>query len=264
MFKNLFSIAMALITSFSVIAKEVVIDFNYVSIVGNENGLSGRLNANKFFIDADGDHILIDQIHGPYESNIELKNQRLFFKSDNFTLSTPIELRGASSMRLELFQGQYISRQDQFRATSGRVVSKDLTLHNFTFQTSPFLLEAKEKLKHVINNTFMTIERLSTQEKLKVLDKENKGIIDIDDLSNLELRMSNGSVSLKGKVKILARISFRMNAIASVVNEGLLLDIEDVTIASVIPARALVLHLLKSALESEIVVIDSNKILIKI
>lgn len=257
-------LSLLLILSFSLQAKEVTIDFDFLSLQGQSTKMTGRLIARKFFIDADGDHVLINEEHKPYDSELAHENNRLYFKSDSFLLSTPFEMNGPSTIDLRMRNGQFLSTQTLFSLKAESVEFKELKLQSMSFETSPSLLEDQNKLSHLINAMLINIEHIDSYDQKMFLPTEDKSLIEVSDLSRLELRMSAGQFQLKGKLKLLTKISFKVTGYAQTNSQGILINIEKATIASIIPAKSLVMFMLKKILDREVAEINDDQILIKL
>ncbi|PIP93979.1 MAG: hypothetical protein COW00_02975 [Bdellovibrio sp. CG12_big_fil_rev_8_21_14_0_65_39_13] len=257
-------LSILIIISFSAQAKEVSIDFDFLSLQGQSSKMTGRLIARKFFIDADGDHVLINQEHKPYDSELVHERNRLFFKSDSFLLSTPFEMDGPSTLDLKMLQGQFLSTRSQFTLNAESVDLKEIKLKSMTFHTSPSLLEDHNKLAHLISSMQINIDRLDTYDQKMILVGEDKSLIEINDLSQLELKMTNGQFQFKGKIKLLTKISFKVSGFAQLNSHGLLINLEKASIASIIPAKSLVIFMLKKMIDREVADINDDQILIKL
>jgi len=257
-------LSLLLVLSFSLQAKDVSIDFDFLSLQGQSTKMTGRLIARKFFIDADGDHVLINEEHMPYDSELIHKNNRLFFKSDSFLLSTPFEMDGPSTIDFKMLGGQFLSTRNLFSLKAESVELKEIKLQSMAFETSPALLEDQNKLSHLINSMQVNIDHIDSYDQKMYLPTEDKSLIEINDLSQLELRISNGQFQFKGKIKLLTKISFKVSGFTQINSQGILINLEKATIASIIPAKSLIMFMLRKMLNKEIAEISDDQILVKL
>ncbi len=90
-----------------------------------------------------------------------------------------------------------------------------------------------------------------------------KGIIDINDLKNIDMAVRDGNFSLTAKVKVIARLKvlIKGNIELNELQEKLTIAIDKARIAG-LPARSFAMFIIRNFIDEEVIEIDGNKIIV--
>ena len=124
------------------------------------------------------------------------------------------------------------------------------------------LLEGCFESSKIYLDGFSEFKRLKT-----IIPKSTthaKGLVDLEDIKNLRIAISNNVANIRAKVKVIFNFNLKLRGRIDyiLIQDTIRLDIEKATIAG-IPAKSLTLMLLKLFLEEDSIRIDGETIYIK-
>lgn len=143
------------------------------------------------------------------------------------------------------------------------------TVDNFNFKCGKLDIDINNPNPYAITNGCLNSSKLTIshfRNDAKNLELySDKGLIDINDFKNLSLNIKNNKFTLKTKVKVIARISIRINGSITLneLKEEMVINISKASIAG-ISARSLALYIIESFLDGDSIRVQDQKIIIKL
>lgn len=193
-----------------------------------------------------------------------LKYSRLF--GANFTFRDNTINARISHIDLQLDENSLKIHSDfsQFYADQEETIVRGLKLKCHKVNNSESSLNDKILIKGCLKEMSLSLSQLDSDSK-QYLKKENKDLIDLSNVKNINFRIIDGNFTLKGKTKLLFRVPLKLKGHVSYDQNAKALDLH-VRKAQVlgISATSLSLYLLRKFLSSQSIEIRENKIKIKL
>ncbi|WP_127717481.1 hypothetical protein [Halobacteriovorax sp. HLS] len=180
-------------------------------------------------------------------------NESLNMKAANFsTTISPASIELNSDKAVFTSDGQ-LTQVNIFKAYCNNGISKrfnQLELLEGCFEKSFIYLDGFSEFKN-------------TKQRVNPHSKDDKALIDLEDIKNLRVEIENSNVSIRAKIKIIFHFNLKVRGLIEyIVAEDLIkLDIKKATFAG-IPAKSLTLMLLKLFLEEDSIRIEGDTIFI--
>ena len=143
------------------------------------------------------------------------------------------------------------------------------TVDNFNFKCGKLDIDINNPNPYAITNGCLNSSKLKIshfRNDAKNLELySDKGLIDINDFKNLSLNIKNNKFTLKTKVKVITRISIRINGSITLneLKEEMVINITKASIAG-ISARSLALYIIESFLDGDSIKVKDQNIIIKL
>jgi hypothetical protein len=185
---------------------------------------------------------------------MHFQNESLNMQAHGFQTTITPELITTNSNKTIFTSDGQRTQVNIFQARCKNAIKRrfnQLELLEGCFESSNFYLDGFSEFKRLKT----IIPKSSTT---------NKALVDLEDIKNLRVNISNNTALIKAKVKVIFNFNLKVRATIDYILEEdtIRLDIKKATIAG-IPAKSLTLMLLKLFLEEDSIRIEGDTIYIK-
>ncbi len=190
------------------------------------------------------------------------------FRSSVLSLKQPALDVLIEGMKLDIDSGSFKVNADlmKFKTSEGHT-----DVDNFNYICDKLDIDINNSNTYVLVNgclkgSHLTVYRFNSHHKSGTrIIKTDKGLIDINDLKNIELTLRERSFELTAKVKIIARLLVRIKGYIELdeQNDEMIIDITKARIAGV-PARSFAMFIIKNFIKGDMISVRGNKIIISL